>query len=298
VAYKKGNAINSYKELEEEDFELLVSLITENKTQTKTFEAYKNSPLGEIFPLEKSIFIKSYEKPIRKYLATLGTKQVDYKKLPEIRLDLIGSNIKNDGDRKKVTAAPSFQEVEEARSKNSSPLTSAIVFFFALAIWVKLAGIALALFAAPLIFLFRRFTKPHASDYIVKGKGLAAGGYTRKGAYWNALQVWFLSVVVTLPLLFTPGFCRTEAFTYEEQNFLSRTTPREWFKSGNSYKADSRTVRRKDESCYDDQILWSIKNQPVSSAIRLASVLGFLYTIVCFLRIRPKPKKGKKKKTS
>ena len=45
MAYKKGNAINSYKELEEEDFELLVSLITENKTQTKTFEAYKNSPL-------------------------------------------------------------------------------------------------------------------------------------------------------------------------------------------------------------------------------------------------------------
>lgn len=294
MAYKKGNAINSYKELEEEDFELLVSLITENKTQTKTFEAYKNSLLGKVFPLEKSIFIKSYEKPIRKYLSTLGTEQVDYKKLPEIRLDLIGSNV----NKKKITAPPTFQENKEAREKSSSPLTSAIAFFFVLAIWVKLAGIALALVAAPLIFLFRRFTKPDASDYIVKGKGLGSGGYTRQGAYWNALQVWFLSVVVTLPLLFTPGFCSTEAFISEEQNFLSRTTPKEWFKSGNSFKADSRTVRRIDESCYDNQILWSIKNQPVSTAIRLASVLGFLYTIVCFLRIRPKPKKGKKKKTS
>jgi hypothetical protein len=294
MAYKKGKAINSYKELEEEDFELLVSLITENKTQTKTFEAYKNSLLGKVFPLEKSIFIKKYEKPIRKYLSTLGTTQVDYEKLPEIRLDLIDSNIKNGGNRKKITAAPSFQEIEEARSNNSSPLTSAIVFFFALAIWAQLEGIFLALFAAPLIFLFRRFTKPHASDYIVKGKGLAAGDYTRKGAYWNALQVWFLAVVVTLPLLFTPLFCELEAFTEKEQNFLSRTTPKEWFESGNSYKANSRTVRLKDESCYENQILWSIKNQPVSAAIRLASVLGFLYTIVCFLRIRPKLKKGQK----
>ena len=196
----------------------------------------------------------------------------------------------------------SDEELKDLSSKNFNLLTSAIVFFFGVAIWVNLVSIGFALLAAPLLFLFRIFAKPRDSDYKEGNKpakhAVDERPYTRKGAYWNALQVWFLSVVVTLPLVFLPGFCRTEALTYEEQNFLSRATPSEWFKSGSAYKADSRTVQRVDESCYDGQILWSIKNQPVSSAIKLASILGFLYTLVCFLRIRPKPQNRKKKKTS
>ena len=187
------------------------------------------------------------------------------------------------------------EKIDELGSPNFGLLCTAWVFFIFSAIWIGDAPFIII--AAPFLFLIRKFTKPHPLDYLVEGKDEYP--YTRKGAYWNALQLWFLSVFVLVPILLLPGFCSEKAFETEEQNFLSRSTPSEWWKTGSAFKADSRTIRRRDESCddtqniwsEDGQILWSIENQPFTTFMRLASILGFLYVFIRFLSIRPQHKK-------
>ena len=87
------------------------------------------------------------------------------------------------------------EKIDELGSPNFGLLCTAWVFFIFSAIWIGDAPFIII--AAPFLFLIRKFTNPHPLDYLVEGKDEYP--YTRKGAYWNALQLWFLSVFVFVP---------------------------------------------------------------------------------------------------
>ena len=193
------------------------------------------------------------------------------------------------------------QNYQIARGRNNAVLTGSWLFLL-VAMWA--GWIPFLIIAVPLALIFWRITRLDEIDkrekVIEKQVSLIAPKRppaTRKALAKHATLVWLISaILLSIPLL-TPGFCRTEAVYHENQEYFSRTTPSEWFSSGNLTKLESRTLIIRDESCKGDSmignILWSIENQPFIFSFRLLALLAFLFFVTVFVLT---PSKNTKKK--
>jgi len=87
----------TWKDLTDDDWKLIADIIIKNKNQKARYEAYANSSVGSKFPMSKTMFLKGYEKPLRYYIAALGSRPIDYSLLKyAYRVDLPANSSLNE----------------------------------------------------------------------------------------------------------------------------------------------------------------------------------------------------------
>jgi len=106
--------------------------------------------------------------------------------------------------------------------------------------------------------------------------------------------VWATSPV----LLLTSDFCRSQSESFT-QYYLSPSTPKEWFSSGNSIQVDSRMLTRSQtRECEEDVVEFMLEEQPFLIWIRLLIILLSAWALWATARApsSPKPKAAKRQK--